>query len=72
MGSQADGRAPGRGRYRREVRKTSVIFALIIVYAVAGMGIRIMKKLQPDDKIYPVWAVIICILLTLFIGYHVF
>lgn len=43
---------------------------VIAVWIVAIVGIRIMKTIQPDDKIYPVWAVIICILLTLFVGWH--
>lgn len=45
--------------------------ALVIVYLAAFAGIVIMKKIQPDDKIYPVWVVIVCILLTLFVGWHV-
>ena len=44
---------------------------VVIVWIVAVVGICIMKKLQPDDKIYPVWVVIVCILLTLFVGLHV-
>lgn len=44
---------------------------LIIVYLVAIVGIVVMKKIQPDDRIYPWWVVIVCILITLFIGWHV-
>lgn len=40
------------------------------VWIVAVVGICIMRKAQPDNKIYPAWAVIICILLTLFVGWH--
>ena len=49
----------------------SVGLLVAIVWIVAVVGICIMKKLQPDDKIYPVWAVMICILLTLFVGWYV-
>lgn len=45
--------------------------ALVIVYMVAFAGVVIMKKIQPDDKIYPVWVVIVCILFTLFAGWYV-
>lgn len=48
-----------------------VYVLLMIVYFVAIVGIVVMKKIQPDDKIYPVWTVIVCILLTLFVGLHV-
>lgn len=48
-----------------------VIVSIAIVWIAAIAGIFIMKKLQPDNKIYPVWAVMICILFTLFIGWHV-
>lgn len=43
---------------------------VVAVWIVAIVGIRIMKKIQPDDKIYSVWAVIVCILLTLFVGWY--
>ncbi len=49
----------------------SVGLLVAIVWIVAIVGICIMKKLQPRDKIYPVWAVMICILLTLFVGWYV-
>lgn len=51
----------------REIDNLSVVVA---VWVIAIVGIRIMKKIQPGNKIYPVWAVIICILLTLFVGWH--
>lgn len=43
---------------------------IVTVWIVAVVGICIMRKVQPDNKIYPVWAAIICILLTLFVGWH--
>lgn len=45
------------------------VLKVLFVWIVAFVGIRIMKKLQPEDKIYPFYAVAICILLTLFVGY---
>lgn len=49
-----------------------VVFLVVLVWIVAFVGIHIMKKIQPGDKIYPVWAVTICILLTLFVGWYGF
>ncbi len=49
----------------------TVCVLLAIVYIAACVGIAIMKKIQPNDRIYPVWVVAVCILLTLFIGWRV-
>ena len=49
----------------------SVIAVLAIVYIIAIVGIVVMKKIQPEDKIYPVWAVFVCIVLTCFVVWHV-
>lgn len=45
--------------------------ALIIVWGAGILGICIMKKIQPEDKFYPIRAVTICILFTLFLGWYV-
>lgn len=49
----------------------SVIAVLAIVYIIAIVGIVVMKKIQPEDKIYPVWAVFVCIVLTCFVVWYV-
>lgn len=49
----------------------SVILLLLFVYAVGIAGICIMKKMQPEDKIYPVWVVIVCVLLTVFVVWYI-
>lgn len=49
----------------------SVIAVLAIVYIIAIVGIVVMKKIQPEDKIYPVWTVFVCIVLTCFVVWHV-
>jgi hypothetical protein len=43
---------------------------LAIVYLTAIVGIAIMKKLLPEDKIYPIWTVAVCIMLTLFLTWY--
>lgn len=52
--------------------KIYVIGIVVLVWIVAFVGIRVMKKIQPNDKIYPVWAVIIAILFTAFVAWHEF
>lgn len=48
-----------------------VYLAVAFVYLVGIIGIVVMKKIQPDDWIYPAWVVIVCILFTLFVGWYV-
>lgn len=43
---------------------------LIFVWAVSVICIFAMKKIQPENKIYLVWVVLVCVLLTAFVGYH--
>ena len=54
---------------RREVSEMVTVIMVITVWTVAIIGIRVMKKIQPNDRIYPVWAVIICVLLTIVVGW---
>jgi hypothetical protein len=44
---------------------------LVLVYLIGSAGIVIMKKLQPEDKIYPVWVAAICVILTCFVVWYV-
>jgi hypothetical protein len=46
------------------------ILLVVVIWIIAIIGICIMKKLQPDDRIYPAWAVAVCVLLTLFVGWY--
>lgn len=45
---------------------------LVLVYIVGIVCIAVMKKIQPEDKLYPVWVVLVCALLTCFVGWYVF
>ena len=38
-----------------------------ISWMAAFICIRYMKRAQPENGIYPVWAICVCILLTLFL-----
>ena len=46
------------------------VLSVAFVWVVAIVGIKIMKKIQPEDKIYPFYVLAICILLTLFVGWY--
>lgn len=46
------------------------VLLVLLVWIVAIAGIRIMKKLEPDNRGYRVWAIMICIILTLFVGWY--
>ena len=51
--------------------KMGVILLVILVWVVAGLGVLIMKKIQPEDKLYPWYALAVCIALTGFVAWHV-
>lgn len=48
------------------------IILVLFVWVVSVFCIFVMKKIQPENKIYPVWVVFVCILLTAFVAYHLF
>lgn len=49
----------------------NICILLALVYIIGGVGILIMKKLQPEDKIYLVWVAAICVILTCFVVWYV-
>lgn len=48
-----------------------IIIAVSVVWAVAGISCYIMKKIQPEDKLYPWYALAVCIALTGFVTWYV-
>ena len=52
--------------------KISSIILLLAVYAAGMIGIKIMKKIQPEDKIYPVRVAFVCIVVTCIVICRVF
>lgn len=60
-----------KNRKRGEMEVTETM-AVVLVWIVALAGILIMKKIQPEDKIYPAWAATICIIFTLFVKFSGF
>ena len=44
----------------------TVIIILSIIWIVAIVGIFVMKKIEPYNKIYPIYAVVICGLMTIY------
>ena len=49
-----------------------VIIGLLVVYVAAIIGVFIMKKIEPDNWFYPVYATIVCIVLTYFLVRYAF
>lgn len=45
-------------------------FEVILVWIVGIIGIAIMRKIQPEDVLYPFYVLAICILLTLVVDYQ--
>ena len=48
-----------------------VIIAVLSVWVSAFVGIKIMKRIQPDNKVYPWYALCVCVVLTVFVTWHV-
>lgn len=58
---------------KQEERKEMFKMILVVlVWIIALICLQIMKKIQPEDKIYPIWTVVICVLLTAFVAWHIF
>lgn len=43
------------------------ILLIALVYIAGIIGVFVMKKIQPEDKIYPQWVVIVCVLFTVYL-----
>ena len=52
--------------------KISTLILILTVYVAGMIGIKIMKKIQPEDKIYPVWVAFVCIIVTCIAIWRVF
>lgn len=44
----------------------AVIFILLIIWIVAIIGIFVMKKIEPYNRFYLIYALIICGLMTIY------
>lgn len=48
-----------------------VILLTTFVWIVGAIGCVVMKRIQPENKLYPIYAVSICILLTAFVIWNI-
>ncbi len=46
------------------------VIVVLAVWAFAVAAIAIMKKIDPENKVYAIWTIFVCILLTLFVGWY--
>ena len=46
------------------------VIKVFAVWAFAAVAIAIMKKIDPENKVYAIWTIFVCILLTLFVGWY--
>jgi hypothetical protein len=52
------------------VRKMTKILLIAMMCGFAGLGVVIMKKVAPEDKAYPIWALLIVFLFSLVVITH--
>lgn len=45
----------------------SIVTLLGIVYLIGIFCIWAMQKLEPGNKIYTIWVIVVCVLLTFFV-----
>lgn len=46
------------------------LICMLIMWMVGIVGIWVMRKIQPEDNIYPIWVVFVCIAITCFVIYY--
>ena len=46
------------------------VVVVLVVWAFAVAAIAIMKKIDPENKVYPIWTILVCVVLTLFVGWY--
>ena len=46
------------------------IITVLAVWGFAAAAIALMKKIEPENRVYQIWVIFVCILLTLFVGWH--
>lgn len=40
------------------------IICILVVWLLAGIGCCIMKKIEPENRLYPIYVLIVCVLFT--------
>lgn len=48
----------------------SKILLMVMMCVFASIGIMVMKKVAPEDKVYPIWALLIVLLFSLIVATH--
>ena len=46
------------------------LICMLIMWMVGIVGIWVMRKIQPEDKIYPIWVVFVCVAIACFVIYY--
>lgn len=50
----------------------SILWPIGIVWAAAIAGIKLMRKVQPENKIYPAWVAFVVVVFTCFVLWYTF
>ena len=46
------------------------VIVVLAVWVFAVAAIAIMKKIEPENRVYAIWVIFVCVSLTLFVGWH--
>lgn len=50
----------------------SIILVLLILWITGIAGVFIMRKIQPENIVYPIWVAFVCIAITAFLVWYGF
>lgn len=48
------------------------LLMIVIMWVIGIIGIAIMKKIEPDNKIYPIWVLFIAMAFTVFAIFYAY
>ena len=52
------------------VRKMYALLMIVIMWVIGIIGVFVMRKIEPDDKMYPVWVLFVILAFTVFVIFH--
>lgn len=62
-GNQGTGKESG-------VKKMYALLMIVIMWVIGIIGVFAMRKIEPDDKMYPVWVLFVVLAFTVFVIFH--
>ncbi len=52
------------------MRKMYALLMIVIMWVIGIIGVFVMRKIEPDDKMYPAWVLFVILAFTVFVIFH--